>query len=160
MLILLLGVYYLLGGFVPLELEVAPCKDFQLTGLYYQGTPQDDALGESFREVERLISSHPGSVLHTIYEVEPAGKLDTMRVFVGANLPVHEGRFEQVSVPCGQAVVASISAHRFVMPSPLNVKAQIQSFADEQGLKLSGVFIDRLQGASDVSVWAPLAIEK
>ncbi|MCC5939699.1 MAG: hypothetical protein JJU34_20630 [Lunatimonas sp.] len=160
LLVFVVGVYYLLGGFAPLEIEMSTCEDFRLTGLYYQGTPQDEALGDTFRSVEGLISNHAGSFLHTIYEVEPAGKLDTMRVFVGTVLPSHEEGFEWMSVSCREAIVATIRAHRFVMPSPLSVKAQIQSFADEQGLELSGVFIDRLQGASEVSVWAPLAIEE
>ncbi|EON75590.1 hypothetical protein ADIS_3993 [Lunatimonas lonarensis] len=149
--------YYMLGGFNPVVIELKECRTIRLAGLYFEGTPQDERLGESFRSVEWLISGSPGSILHTIYYEEPAGKRDTMRVFVGtdaaADLPIG---FDQLEVPCNQVVVAEINAHRFVMPSPVKVKDKIMAFAEDNGLMLQDVFIDRIIGADRVQVWAPL----
>jgi hypothetical protein len=124
--------------------------------VYFEGRPQDEKLGESFRSVETFISESPGSMLHTLYYEEPAGKRDTLRVFIGtdaADLPIG---FDQFEMPCNQVVVAEINAHRFVMPSPVKVKDKIMAFAEDNGLMLQYVFIDRIIGADRVQVWAPL----
>ncbi|WP_209329566.1 GyrI-like domain-containing protein [Lunatimonas salinarum] len=155
-LLFLVGVYFLLGGFAPLEMELVSCGEFKLSGIHYRGTPQDAALGESFRKIEDVIAENPGSVLHTIYEVEPAGKLDTLRVFVGTVLPEQVDSLELLAIPCKQAIIAKIRSHRFVMPSPLKVKSQIEAYAAQRGVTLSGVFIDVLHDSDEVTVWAPL----
>src|SRR5690554_1137756 len=77
------GVYYLLGGFKDIEFHVEERENIELVGLTYRGTPQDDEIGETFLQVHQLIAKYPETRLHTLYEIEPAGKRDTLEVFVG-----------------------------------------------------------------------------
>jgi hypothetical protein len=151
--------YAQLGGFRPIDIVLVECKDLELVGVEYIGTPQDEMLAGGFRKVEGVQNDNPGSVLHTIYYVEPAGKRDTMHVFVGVQkmsilraLP----DLTQKKVSCCKAVVAKISAHRFVMPSPLRIKRKIQEFASAEGLVLQEIFVDKLLDDSHVEVWAPV----
>ena len=160
LLVLTVGLGYAqLGGFRPIDIVLVECTDLELVGVEFIGTPQDEMLAGGFRKVEGVQNDNPGSVLHTIYYVEPAGKRDTMHVFVGVqktsilrSLP----DFTQKKVSCGKAVVAKISAHRFVMPSPLRIKRKIQEFASDEGLVLQEIFVDKLLDDSHVEVWAPV----
>ncbi|MEP0711130.1 MAG: hypothetical protein ABJC55_04335, partial [Algoriphagus sp.] len=74
-----------LGGNTPIDIQLIEKKPDNLAGITYRGIPGDKKLGEIFETMESQKALHPGTQLHTIYEVEPAGKLDTMHVFVGIN---------------------------------------------------------------------------
>ena len=65
-----------LGGSNPIQIQQIASSPPSLSGITYEGTPQDEDLGISFEKIESIISLNPGKKLHTIYEVEPAGKLD------------------------------------------------------------------------------------
>lgn len=160
MLVLTVGLGYAqLGGFRPIDIALVECADLELVGVEFIGTPQDEMLAGSFRKVEGVQNDNPGSVLHTIYYIEPAGKRDTMHVFVGVQKTSIVRPFSdltQKEVACKRAVVAKISTHRFVMPSPLRIKRKIQEFASAEGLVLQEIFVDKLLDDSHVEVWAPV----
>ncbi|HSI74954.1 MAG TPA: hypothetical protein VK957_03630 [Lunatimonas sp.] len=157
---MLIGLGYAhLGGFNPIDLALVECTDLELVGVEYKGTPQDEMLARSFRNVEDTKLENPGALLHTIYYLEPAGKTDSMHVFVGIQRAAMRGSASTLTekkVSCTRAVVAKISAHRFVMPSPLRIKERIQEFASSEGVVLQEIFVDKLLDDSNVEVWAPL----
>lgn len=149
--------YYLLGGFNEMEINVVPADDIHLIGYEYRGTPQDENLEKTFQKVEDLLEAHPDNRLNTIYYVEPAGKLDTMTVFVGTEYNENmAGDLEEKIIICRQAIVASLRSHRFVMPGPDKVKRMIEDYAKENGLETQGIYIDRIIGSDHVDVLAPL----
>ncbi|WP_158859068.1 hypothetical protein [Lunatibacter salilacus] len=151
--------YVQLGGFSPIDISLVECTDLKLVGVEYKGTPQDEMLASSFRNVEDTKLANPGSILHTIYYIEPAGKSDTMHVFVGIQRAAVRGSVSAMTekkVSCRRAVVAKISAHRFVMPSPLRIKEKMKEFASNEGLVLQDIFVDKLLDDSNVEVWAPV----
>lgn len=153
------GIYYQLGGFNKIRFSIQDCNDIQLLGLTYRGTPQDEQLGQTFLHIEKLLDAQPQSTLHTIYYIEPAGKLDTMEVFVGMDyLPGwdQKGELETKSIPCTQMIVADIQAHRLVMPSPSRVKEELEAYAKEKGVKIQGLFVDQIISNKEVAVMAPL----
>jgi len=155
--LLLTATYFYLGGFKPIGLSLTGCRDLNLVGIEYLGTPQDETIGAYFREVEASRGENP---LHTIYFIEPSGKRDTLQVFIG-----YEAKESKInssspwiyqSVECSQAIVAKLEMNRFVMPGPGKAKKAIQDFADENGLKLKGIYIDKIISRDYVEVWAPL----
>src|SRR5690554_65522 len=77
------GIYWWLGGFNSVEISIQDRNNLRLLGLTYRGTPQDEGMVDAFQKVEELSKNYPHSSLHTIYHTEPAGKLDTLQVFVG-----------------------------------------------------------------------------
>lgn len=151
--------YAQLGGFRPIDMVLVECTDLEFVGVEFIGTPQDEMLAGSFRKVEDIKYDNPGSILHTIYYIEPAGKRDTMHVFIGvqkASILESVSDMTHKEVACRRAVVAKISAHRFVMPSPLRIKERIKEFASSEGVVLQEIFVDKLLDDKHVEVWAPV----
>lgn len=147
-----------MGGFNEIVIDIQEIEAIELTGMYFKGTPQDKAIGKAFQTLGELQTKAPGSTLHTIYFVEPAGKRDTMEVFVGLEerfISENEG-FSKLSFPGGNAVVANIEANRLVMPSPYKIKLKMEALALERGSKKPVLFIDMILGPNKVRVVAPI----
>lgn len=147
-----------LGGFNEIEIDIQEIDSITLKGIYFKGTPEDEAIGLAFQTLGDLQAKAPGSTLHTIYFIEPASKRDTMEVFVGLEekfILEIEG-FAKQSFPAGKAIVANIEANRLVMPSPNKIKLKMESFALESGFKKPVLFIDMILGPNEVRVVAPI----
>lgn len=153
------GVYYLLGGFKDIEFHVEERENIELVGLTYRGTPQGDEIGETFLQVHQLIAKYPETRLHTLYEIEPAGKRDTLEVFVGienlATITPRDG-LEEKTILCSKVIVANIEAHRLVMPVPNVVKREIEAYAEKMGIVTQGIYIDVILNERHVKVIAPI----
>lgn len=148
------GGYLYLGGWKKTEFDLIPCQPTVLAGLEFRGTPGDEHLGQVFQEVTTFRADAP---LHTIYYVEPAGKRDTLHVFVG--IEATEGVPEewiQKRVECKEAIKASLKMHQWVMPSPDKTKQRMIEFASSKGRSVEGIFIDKIIDRDRVEVWAPL----
>lgn len=145
-----------LGGNTPIIIELVEQKPENLAGKTYRGTPQDPLLKATFQQIEQAQALNPGTKIHTIYYVEPAGKLDTMNVFVGLNLPFPTGDWEGKSFEENRYLLAKIQGSKWVMPGPEKVKAELQEYAESKGLKLSGIFIDKIINESEIQVLAPI----
>ncbi|MFC0261555.1 hypothetical protein [Fontibacter flavus] len=151
-----LYLFYALGGFNQIEITQTNLGTIELTGKTYRGIPGNESLKETFLMMEELQRSHPESKLHTIYFVEPAGKLDTMEVFVGleSSWVTDKTDLTELQFDGSSAIVANIQAHRFVMPGPNRVKNEILEFAEENKLAEPKIFIDQIIGPEAVKVIA------
>lgn len=145
-----------LGGNATIQIELVEKKPDYLAGKTYRGTPQDPLLKETFQQIEQAQALNPGTKIHTIYYVEPAGKLDTMDVFVGLNLPFPTGDLEGKTFAENRYLLAIIQGSKWVMPGPEKVKAKLQEYAKFNNLILSGLFIDKIISESEVQVIAPI----
>lgn len=145
-----------LGGNNPIAIQKIETTPESLAGKTYSGIPQDEKLALIFEEIETQKGLHPGTFIHTIYEVEPAGKLDTMIVFVGINQALPLGDLEFRKFEEQSYLLAKITGNRWVMPGPDTVKAALENYAKENGLILSGVFIDKIILEDEVQVIAPI----
>ena len=151
--------YWQLGGFNPINISVQEQAGMNLLGLTYRGTPQDPGMLGTFRQIEEVINKYPDSRLHTLYDIEPAGKLDTLEVFVGVEFKEEINEQEELSlrkIECSEVIVAEIEAHRLVMPSPEKVKSQIEAFAINQNLSTQGIYVDKIIDERRVQVIAPV----
>ena len=152
-------IYWQLGGFNPVSISVEERADMKLLGLTYRGTPQDPGMLGTFQKIEEIINKYPQSRLHTLYNVEPAGKLDTLEVFVGVEFQEEIYGQEELDlreIECSQVIVAEIEAHRLVMPSPEKVKSQIESFAASRSMSTQGIYVDKIIDDRRVEVIVPL----
>lgn len=159
-LVVLIGMGYVvfdrLGGNNPIEITIVVKSPETLIGKTFRGTPQDKSLEDIFKSVEAQKNLQPGSEIHTIYFVEPAGKLDTMEVFVGINLPFPVQEFESKTFTEKRYLLASIRGNKWVMPGPNKVKDKLYQFAKENNLELTGIFIDKIVSEEEVQVIAPV----
>ncbi|AFL82899.1 hypothetical protein Belba_0232 [Belliella baltica DSM 15883] len=151
--LLAIGVFQFnrLGGFKEIEIESVTSFNLNLQGLTYRGTPQDDKLGQTFEQIGRL-AKEKKIPLYTIYSVEPAGKLDTMEVFVGVELEEIIPDLEVKSFQLDQVILAKINAHKFVMPGPNKVKSKMIDFSKTLSLKSPTTFIDKIISTNEVHV--------
>lgn len=140
-----------LGGFNEIEVESLTSFDLKLQGLVYRGTPQNERLGQTFEQVVKL-AKEESIPFYTIYFVEPAGKLDTMEVFVGVESDKILSHFEMKSFQSSQAVLAKINAHKFVMPGPNKVKSKMFEFSKKNKLNSPAIFIDKIISKDEVHV--------
>lgn len=158
--IVFIGVGYIvfdrLGGNNPIEISLVEKSPETLIGKTFRGTPQDKSLEDIFKSVEAQKNLQPGSKIHTIYFIEPAGKLDTMEVFVGINLPFPVQEFESKTFRENRYLLATIRANKWVMPGPNKVKDSLFQYAKENNLKLTGIFIDIIVSEEEVQVIAPV----
>lgn len=151
-----LYLFYALGGFNDIEINQTNLGTIELTGKMYRGIPGNESLKDNFMMMEELQRSHPESKLHTIYFIEPAGKLDTMEVFVGieSKWVLNNTDLTNLQFDGSSAIVASIQAHRFVMPGPNKVKNEILEFAQKNNFIEPKIFIDQIVGPEAVKVIA------
>lgn len=146
--------FYLLGGFNSILIQSEDLGKLELSGVQFRGRPQDEALREAFQKIEELQKLNPEAKIHTIYFDEPAGKMDTMEVFVGLETKWvrNVDGLKKISFDADNAIVATLTAHRFVMPGPLKVKSRLESFAKDQGISKPKIFVDRIIGPNEVKV--------
>ncbi len=145
-----------LGGNNPILIEKLDSTPPTLAGKTFKGIPQDERLAATFQEIESLLSLNPGTKIHTIYYLEPAGKLDTMEVFVGLDLHFPTGNLESKAFPESSYLLATVTGNKWVMPGPNTVKEKLEEFAKANNLRLSGVFIDKIISEEEVQVIAPI----
>ncbi|NDE62615.1 MAG: hypothetical protein EB038_10600 [Cyclobacteriaceae bacterium] len=150
------GVFTWLEGNTSITIQVVDAAPDRLVGKSFRGIPQDKKLEETFQSLETFRSLHPGTYLHTIYYQEPAGKLDTMEVFVGINLPYATQGMESKSFGESRYLRAIIQGNKWVMPNPERIKEKIRSFASQEGFTLSEVFVEKIITESEVQVIAPV----
>ncbi|MFC3415736.1 hypothetical protein [Algoriphagus hitonicola] len=143
-----------MGGNNPIEISLVEKRPEPLSGIYFVGVPGDERLAKAFETIEAQKSLHPGTALHTIYEIEPAGKLDTMRVFIGINALISADLMEYRQFESSRFLLAKVNGSKWVMPGPNTVKEKIISFADSANLKLSEIYIDKIISEREVHVIA------
>lgn len=154
-----IGGYFLfdyLGGNRPVKLSLEAKSPDTLTGKTFRGTPMNKGLEEVFQTIQGTQKLHPGTSLHTIYYVEPAGKLDTLEVFVGINLPFGTQDLEVKNFSETRYILAKVTGNKWVMPGPETIKEKIQTYAEANQLTLSGYFIDKIVSETEVHVLAPV----
>lgn len=148
--------FQIMGGFNDIKVELVDLGTLELSGIRFRGKPQDEALRDAFVRIEAIQKENQESQIHTIYYIEPAGRMDTMEVFVGLEKKwvSKEEALEELTFTAEQSIVARIKAHRFVMPGPVKVKSKILDFARENNLPEPRIFIDRILGPDEVMVIA------
>jgi hypothetical protein len=145
-----------LGGNRPVELSLEAKSPDALSGQTFRGTPVDKGLEQLFQKIQSTQKLHPGTKLHTIYYTEPAGKLDTLEVFAGVNLPFGAPDLELKEFSEGRYILAKVTGSKWGMPGPETIKEKIQEYAAANKLALSGYYIDKIVSETEVHVIAPV----
>lgn len=145
-----------LGGNRPVELSLETKSPDALSGQTFRGIPVNKGLEQLFEKIQSTQKLHPGAKLHTIYYTEPAGKLDTLEVFVGINLPFGTQDLEVKNFSETRYILAKVTGSKWVMPGPETIKEKIQSYAEANKLTLSGYYIDKIVSETEVHVIAPV----
>ncbi|MCH7401040.1 hypothetical protein ACFOUP_01960 [Belliella kenyensis] len=140
-----------LGGFNEVTFTTLDEPSIVLHGLTFEGTPQDEQIRHTFEKVGGEASKR-SLPLFTLYYVEPAGKLDTMKVFVGIEAQDSIPGFETYKFTADLGIVAHVNAHRLVMPGPNKVKSKIRTHLKNQGSKEPFLYLDKIIDTESVQV--------
>ncbi len=148
-----LFVFYKLGGFSDIEIRQADLGILELSGVYFVGTPTQPELRDAFASMEVIQSKQPNAQLFTLYYREPAGKVDTMEVFVGVEHRfVSEDTLQRLNIDASDVIIATVKAHRYVMPGSSKVKNEIQEYADFANMTKPVFFLDKIISPDEVQV--------
>jgi len=146
--IVILSIYYWLGGFNQLEIQTVSMNDYYVVGHYFEGTYKSDTVSSYFMEIKQMIETRKlNGILTIVYYQEPIGKRGMMKSFIGAALedttvtipPGYEQRLIQVD----KVVQAKVDSHVAVMPNPEKINRRLREHAQGQGLELVNFSIER-----------------
>ena len=145
--LLLTAGYYRLGGFNGLSLETITVNNYDLVGLYFEGSYKSDTVRAYFEKMKGFIDDDrvEGQVV-IIYDQEPQGKRGYTKGFIGIRLieppliSLHS--LEKRFIPTKRSVRISKDAHISVMPNPDKIDRLIIEYADSNDLELSSMNIE------------------
>lgn len=160
-LLILLIVYYYLGGFNETDVELVQTDNYVIAGYEYHGPYDQDDLQELFFQVQDFVET--GALVGTItvvnYQLDFELQ-DTVRQLIGVQikelpLTLPEG-IEIDTIRASKVVRATIKAHPLVMPNPEDTQQQIQDFALARSLELSSLVLEQYVGEAEIWVDVPL----
>ncbi len=133
------GVYYYLGGFNPVSVEVVPVQPYFLLGKEFSGSHRSDTLRTYFNQMKALRDSlNLSGPVVLIYDQEPQGPRGMVSNFTGLRLespprstaPGYKIR----SVRADSVVRISKDCHAALMPNPSKVESLLQDYLQRNGL--------------------------
>lgn len=147
LLIIILGVYYFLGGFNEVAIEVIEVENYEVVGHYYEGPYERDTIASLFFDAKELLENKilSGDLSVINFENDPEQKHS--KIFIGILVNQETSDFpknlERRKVNGGKVIRASIQSHNIVMPTRDKIDEKMTAFAAANNLTLSGVTIER-----------------
>ena len=159
--IILFIIYYFLGGFNTVEIQVTDAENYVVAGKSYRGPYKEDILRDYFFQMRDYVERDQirGTVSVVNYGLE-YGSTDSVDQLIGvlintSSSPVPEDI--QIDTLRVQKVVrAIVHAHPIVMPRPDQVIDKIKSFAKEHDLSLREYAIEQYVEEDKIWVDVPL----
>ncbi len=140
-------VYYALGGFNEIALEVTEISDYKLVGKHYEGVYERDTIAALFYDAKDLSESLglPGKL--TVVDIKNASAVDSISIFIGVQLQSHNEKTPEGAtirdISGGRVVRAIIESHSIVMPTREKTEERMNKFAHENNLEFKGITIER-----------------
>ncbi|MDF9795684.1 hypothetical protein OKW21_000947 [Catalinimonas alkaloidigena] len=163
LIVLILLIYYFLGGFNQVEIQRVTVDDYYFTGHLYRGPYQEEELKSQFFQMHEYVETGTlnGIVGVLNYDIENLSE-DSIQQFIGVILDEKTQQIptglEQDTVFANEALRAVIRAHPIVMPNPDQVVDMIRSQARDRGISLKEFSIEQYVGEQEIWVDIPLDI--
>lgn len=160
LLIILVAMYHFLGGFNKAELSLVSPAQYKLAGYDYRGPHQSEALERYFTDIRDIVNAQPAlGVLAMVYYEEPQVKGDSTHLFIG--IVLNEGasapeNLEQRTIEAKSAVRATVNAHAAVMPAPNAIHEKMTAFAENEGVKLQAISIEKYLSETHLEIDMPI----
>lgn len=154
-------IYVKLGGLNEPTLEVADSPGYFITGRFYKGSYNDEAVENIFYEVRQLLKEgRLHGILTIVYYKDPMEAEGQVENFIGIATPekttmVPPG-LEQRKIPPGKFLRATIEAHTAVMPVPGTIKEKLAALANDQGLEMGDISIEKYYSDYKLVVEVPV----
>jgi hypothetical protein len=146
LLIALLAVFYQLGGFNPVRIELVQVDNYFIAGRHFDGSFRSDTIRVYFEEMRALViqSKVQGQPV-IIYDQEPDGTRGISKSFIGVVLTDNGAApddLEHREISASHAIRVSKDAHISVMPKPVKIAKKIKRFSEQNGVPLAGPSIE------------------
>ncbi|MTI31667.1 hypothetical protein [Xanthovirga aplysinae] len=154
-------VYIQLGGFNEVKISVKENINYTLIGKSFEGRYKSKEVKNIFFDTRRLLEEGElHGTLAIIYDQDPSENEGNMKSFTGIILekPISKipKGFEERKFKAFTVVQAQINAHPLVMPTPEKIKEKLKIYAQEQGLELQDISIEKLVGERELVVEIPV----
>lgn len=162
-LLVLILVYYLLGGFNQIEIQRIQEQNYNLVGKLYEGKYREKILNDHYREMYNYVEDGiiEGKVAVINYRIDKPAS-DSVKQFFGVLLDGQPASIPdsltQETIVLDEALRAVIQSHPLVMPNPDKVIEQLQSQAQQEGVSLKGYSIEQYVG--DEEIWVDIPLQK
>jgi hypothetical protein len=129
--ILALAVYFLLGGFSPIQVELVQSEGYQIQGRLFEGKYNSTDLEELFFQMKKYseITERPFTVIN--FDEFMNEETGDVKQFVGVLGSLQVDTLETQIIAAGQLGRATITAHNFVMPKPSHVRKKLQEISSK-----------------------------
>lgn len=157
--IIVLGIYYFLGGFEKVTIEEAGPESFRIAGRYFHGKYDDRSVRQNFMDAKALITS--GAVEGDLCVV--AFKSDTLQdeyisQFIGvilrtASVAVPE-KFEERLFDSDHTARAILQMHPMARPNPEELQEDLSAFMIGKSWKAPQTFVEVYKPDNSMIIYA------
>jgi DNA gyrase inhibitor GyrI len=156
-----LFVYYYLGGFNEVDIELVETEEYIIAGYSYHGPYDQDVLQDLFFQVKEYVEADVLKGIITVLNYDSAvTEADSIHQLIGVRLQAEPlNKPQEVvleTIPAGRAVRATIRAHPLVMPNPESILEQVRSFAVKNNLELKALSIEQYVESEEIWVDIPI----
>jgi hypothetical protein len=147
-LIILLGIYYYLGGFNEARISTVEDETYVVAGYRYDGPYNEDQLNELFFRIREYTESgqYPGVITVVNYGMPKTGR-DSIRQLIGIRLEGDPLRIPDSltvdTLSASRVLRAELVAHPLTMPRPDEIDALLRQHAEQEGLRLKDTLIEQ-----------------
>ena len=155
---LILAIYFVLGGFKSVQVEEVGQKEFRVVGKYFYGEYDDPTLGQYFFEARELITSATLDGQLCIVTYQPDSLIEEfvsqfIGVAVAADVPIPDG-MEERSFGSSNAAQAQLDMHPLVMPNPEKLQQKLTEFATSKGWSAPQYFLEVYKPDNSIEIYA------
>lgn len=160
LLIIFLIVYYFLGGFNTIEIQIVNAENYVIAGKTYQGPFEEDSLKNIFFQMRAYIDHGQlqGTVSVVNYDLDYAS-VDSIHQLIGILVDTPASGPEDIQTDtliAQKAVRAIVHAHPIVMPRPDQVIEKIKAYARENAITLKDYSVEQYIADNEIWVDVPL----
>ncbi|MBK6266502.1 hypothetical protein JKA74_15765 [Marivirga sp. S37H4] len=156
--ILAILIYYILGGFKPVEKALVENTSIRILGTHYEGEIGSDSLQKLFMQARGLVETEANATSIAIaYFGEANTESGQVSNFIGANVTGQikgstPDYWEYKNFTAPKSVKGCIEANILVMPTPEDMLDELKHFASEQEVSADTVFVEFYSGPNNLCV--------
>lgn len=124
-----LVLYFFLGGFSTIEMELVQSDGYRIQGRMFEGKYNAGELESLFFEMKAIADSTGAMFAIVNFNESLNEETGDIKQFVGVVAKQTMDSLDSHEIPAGQIARASITAHNFVMPKPAKVRRALEKLS-------------------------------
>jgi hypothetical protein len=153
-LLVLLLIYYQLGGFNKVRITIHEPQDIYIIGKEYSGRYQSKEAKDLYYKVKELINDRELKGYITIVNY-PTKNNSKVKYFIGVLSQAQDtiDGWEQLEIRNYSKIIRlNFNKHNLVMPKPFKVREMAEDFAISKGYELKGLTIEKYKTERELEI--------